>query len=168
MTSLRVNTDVLADKLRALNTTQQVIESVSQWCIFYRRDAPTIVQYWDQEFRRSSPEKQLSLLYLTNDILQNSRKKGREFAEAFVLVVPKALKTLWSEGDQKINRAVLRLVGVWEERRVFPGKSFRSCLSKAEAKEVEKKVSNNNNESSGLGDAKYRVVEPLAGMRMGD
>lgn len=156
-----MNTDVLVDKLSALNATQQVIESVSQWCIFYRRDASTIVQYWDQEFRRSGPEKQLSLLYLTNDILQNSRKKGREFAEAFVLVVPKALKTLWSGGDQKINRAVLRLVGVWEERRVFPGKSFRSCLTKPEAGEGGKPAPSKVVRSDG---EKYRVVEPLAGM----
>ncbi|GMH34179.1 hypothetical protein BSKO_02013 [Bryopsis sp. KO-2023] len=127
---MRVNTEVLAEKLRSLNTTQQMIESVSQWCIFYRRDASTIVHYWDVEFRRSAPDKKLSLLYLTNDILQNSRKKGREFADEFVRVVPKALKQLYNEGDEKINRSLVRLVGVWEERRVFAKKSFRSCLTK--------------------------------------
>lgn len=130
MTSFQVNTEVLAEKLKALNTTQQVIESVSQWCIFYRRDAQTIVLRWEMEFHTSTPEKKLSLLYLTNDILQNSRKKGKEFASEFLKVIPKALKSLWADGNEKVNRAVLRLVGIWEERRVFPGKSFRSCLSK--------------------------------------
>ena len=65
----------LVDKLAKLNSTQASIETVSEWVQFHRREAPNIVEIWDREFAKAPPPKRLTLLYLANDILQNSRKK---------------------------------------------------------------------------------------------
>lgn len=131
--SLRVNPNTLTEKLLTLNCSQAAIEAVSQWCIFYRKDARTIVNLWEVEYTKAPPELRLALLYLANDILQNSRKKGREFVDEFIRVIPQALRRL-AQGPgavDRVRRAVVRLVAVWEERRVFGAsavKSFREAL----------------------------------------
>ena len=70
-----LNSASLVDKLSKLNSTQASIETLSEWCNFYRREAGRIVGIWDEEFNKATPVKRLVLLYLANDILQNSRKK---------------------------------------------------------------------------------------------
>ncbi|GMN33600.1 hypothetical protein TIFTF001_004250 [Ficus carica] len=59
------------------------------------------------------------LLYLANDILQNSKRNGNEFVTEFWKVLPKALKDVIQKGDDRGKNVVSRLVGIWEERRVF-------------------------------------------------
>ncbi|KAL0424394.1 UNVERIFIED_CONTAM: Regulation of nuclear pre-domain-containing protein 1A [Sesamum radiatum] len=59
------------------------------------------------------------LLYLANDILQNSKRKGNEFVTEFWKVLPSALKEVANKGDDRGKNVVSRLVGIWEERRVF-------------------------------------------------
>lgn len=50
------------------------------------------------------------LLYLANDILQNSKRKGNEFVTEFWKVLPAALKVVIEEGDDRGKTAVSRLV----------------------------------------------------------
>lgn len=50
------------------------------------------------------------LLYLANDILQNSRKKGNEFVFEFWKVLPGVLKDLIEKADDQGRKAVNRLV----------------------------------------------------------
>ena len=64
--------------------------------------------------------KQLGMLYLANDILQNSRKKGPEFVHEFYRILPRAVKHLLKHGDEKAKRAASRLVEIWEDRKVGP------------------------------------------------
>ncbi|KAF2284110.1 hypothetical protein GH714_019135 [Hevea brasiliensis] len=59
------------------------------------------------------------LLYLANDILQNSKRKGNEFVSEFWKVLPTALKEVVEKGDDRGKSVVSRLVNIWEERRVF-------------------------------------------------
>ena len=67
--------DAFAAKLGNMNSTQASIETVSNWCQFYRKQALAVVGCWDAEFVRAPPARRLLMLYLANDILQNSRKK---------------------------------------------------------------------------------------------
>lgn len=50
------------------------------------------------------------LLYLANDILQNSKRKGNEFVNEFWKVLPAALKDLLENGDDRGKNVVSRLV----------------------------------------------------------
>lgn len=50
------------------------------------------------------------LLYLANDILQNSKRKGNEFVNEFWKVLPEALKDVIEKNDEQGKRVVSRLV----------------------------------------------------------
>ncbi|KAK1290621.1 hypothetical protein QJS10_CPB18g01263 [Acorus calamus] len=113
------NEQILADKLSKLNGTQQCIETLSHWCIFHRNKAELVVQTWSKQFHSSQQDQKVPFLYLANDILQNSKRKGTEFVSEFWKVLPAALKDVVENGDEHGKNVVSRLVGIWEERRVF-------------------------------------------------
>ncbi|KAG2687481.1 hypothetical protein I3760_09G053000 [Carya illinoinensis] len=129
---------ILVEKLLKLNNSQQSIESLSHWCISHQKKAKQIVETWDKLFNSSQRERRVSFLYLANDILQNSRRKGSEFVSGFWKVLPAALSHVYENGDEHGKKAVTRLVGsciqvyfpsvdlkgptlvdIWEERKVF-------------------------------------------------
>ncbi|XP_030453232.1 uncharacterized protein LOC115674855 isoform X2 [Syzygium oleosum] len=119
MSSDDFDAQALAEKLSKLNNSQQSIESLSQWCVSHRKKAKQIVETWDKLFNSSQKEKCVSLLYLANDILQNSRRKGSEFVNEFWKVLPAALKHVYGNGDEHGKKVVTRLVDIWDERKVF-------------------------------------------------
>ncbi|CAJ2667788.1 unnamed protein product [Trifolium pratense] len=110
---------VLADKLAKLNSTQDAITTLSHWCIFNRSYAEQIVATWKIQFDKSDIIRKIPLLYLANDILQNSKRNGNEFVIEFWKVLPAALKDVIAEKNPRGERAVSRLFEVWEERKVF-------------------------------------------------
>ncbi|KAL3623705.1 hypothetical protein CASFOL_032521 [Castilleja foliolosa] len=113
------NETLLSGKLSKLNSSQQSIESVSRWCISHRKRAKQIVQTWDKLFKSTQPQQQVSFLYLSNDILQKSRRDGSEFVTEFWKVLPEALKGVNDGGNEDCKKAASRVVGIWEERKVF-------------------------------------------------
>ncbi|XP_004250299.1 uncharacterized protein [Solanum lycopersicum] len=112
----------LAEKLSKLNSSKQSIESLSRWCISYRKKAKQIVETWDKSFRSAQREQRVSFLYLANDIIQNSRRKGSEFVNEFWKVLPASLKKVNESGDGSVKKVASRLVNIWEERKVFGSK----------------------------------------------
>lgn len=113
------NEQILVEKLAKLNSSQKSIETLSHWCIFHRKRAKQVVETWERQFHCSLREQRLSFLYLANDILQNSRRNGLEFVGEFWKVLPDALRDVMENGDEFGRNAVLRLIGIWEERKVF-------------------------------------------------
>ncbi|KAL5075744.1 hypothetical protein RYX36_014728 [Vicia faba] len=110
---------LLADKLSKLNSTQACIETLSHWCIFNRSNAEQVVSTWKKQFDKSDIYQKVPLLYLANDIMQNSKRNGNEFVIEFWNVLPQALKVVLAENNDKGNRAVSKLFEVWEVRNVF-------------------------------------------------
>lgn len=119
MSATTFSSQTLTEKLSNLNATQQSIETLSHWCIFHRKKAKLIVETWRKLFNSSSQEQKISFLYLANDILQNSRRKGSEYVYEFWKVLPEALKSACENGDDHVKSVVTRLVGIWDERKVF-------------------------------------------------
>ncbi|CAH2043387.1 unnamed protein product, partial [Thlaspi arvense] len=117
--------EILVDKLAKLNSTQQSIEALSHWCIVHRNEAELVVTTWEKQFQRTEMAQKVPLLYLANDIIQNSKREGNEFVQEFWKVLPGALKDLVSLGDDRGKGVVSRLVNIWEERRVFGSRSKR-------------------------------------------
>ncbi|KAI3898046.1 hypothetical protein MKX03_006737 [Papaver bracteatum] len=109
---------ILAEKLSKLNNSQQSIESLSSWCISHRKKAKQVVETWDKLFK-SQKEKRVTFLYLANDILQNGKRKGSEYVNEFWRVLPAAVKEVLENGDENGRKAATRLVGIWDERKVF-------------------------------------------------
>lgn len=120
----------LAEKLNKLNASQQSIETLSHWCIFHRKKAKEIVDTWASKFHEAPKEQRVPFLYLANDILQNSRRKGPEFVNAFWTVLPAVLRDVLDSGDESVRNPAYRLVSIWEDRRVFGsrGQSLREEL----------------------------------------
>ncbi|KAJ8771988.1 hypothetical protein K2173_027165 [Erythroxylum novogranatense] len=113
------NPQILVEKLAKLNSSQASIETLSHWCIFHMNKAKHVVETWDRQFHCSPREQRVAFLYLANDILQNSRRKGSEFVGEFWKVLPDALRDVIGNGDEFGRNAALRLIGIWEERKVF-------------------------------------------------
>ncbi|XP_039009924.1 regulation of nuclear pre-mRNA domain-containing protein 1B-like isoform X2 [Hibiscus syriacus] len=113
------NAQILVEKLSKLNNSQASIETLSHWCIFHMNKAKQVVETWDRQFHCSPHEQRLAFLYLANDILQNSRRKGSEFVGEFWKVLPNALRVVIENGDKFARNAALRLIRIWEERKVF-------------------------------------------------
>ncbi|KAE9584471.1 hypothetical protein Lalb_Chr00c01g0403981 [Lupinus albus] len=103
------NPQILVEKLGKLNGSQASIETLSHWCIFHMNKAKQVVETWARQFHSSPREKRLAFLYLANDILQNSRRKGSEFVGEFWKVLPDALRDVIANGDEFARNAALRL-----------------------------------------------------------
>lgn len=113
------NSQILSEKMSKLNNSQQSIETLSHWCIFHRKKARQVVETWDKQFRELPKDQRVPFLYLANDILQNSRRRGGEFVSEFWKILPGALKNVMEKGDDRAHNVVLRLVDIWDERKVF-------------------------------------------------
>ncbi|KAL6905708.1 hypothetical protein ACP4OV_003309 [Aristida adscensionis] len=119
----------LVEKLNKLNSTATSIQTLSQWCIFHRKRARRVVDTWEKQFNSATKEKKVSYLYLSNDILQNSKRKGGEYVNEFWRVLPRLLKDFYETGEEEGKKVVARLifgtpikkvnVGIWDERKVF-------------------------------------------------
>jgi hypothetical protein len=83
--------------------------ALSQWCIFHRKRARRVVDMWKKQFNIATNDKKISYLYLSNDILQNSKRKGGEYVNEFWRVLPKSLKYLYENGEEG-KKVVTRLV----------------------------------------------------------
>ena len=70
------------ERLDKLTNSQQSIETTSSWCCLWRADARKIANWWEAAFSRADQGKRLWMIYLANDVLQNRRAPGLDFAEA--------------------------------------------------------------------------------------
>ena len=84
--------------------------ALSHWCIFHRKKARLVVETWDKQVRDVAKDQQTPLLYLANDILQNSRRRGGEFVTEFWRILPGTLKDVMEKGDERVHTVVFRLV----------------------------------------------------------
>ncbi|KAK6127133.1 hypothetical protein DH2020_039124 [Rehmannia glutinosa] len=110
--------------------------------------AKQVVETWEKLFKSAQPQQQVAFLYLSNDILQNSRRKGSDFVNEFWKVLPTTLKGVYDGGNENCRKVASRLdddiypsfllpcislaplslipfvsrsdlVDIWEERKVF-------------------------------------------------
>ncbi|KAI0016718.1 RNA polymerase II-binding domain-containing protein [Xylariomycetidae sp. FL0641] len=114
------NDDAVLAKLSALSETQDSIVTVAQWIMFHRRHADRTVQLWLQRLKDSPSHKRLNLIYLANEVTQQSkaRQKG-VFLVAFSPVIAEAVATAYKGAPQDIQQRIRRVVDVWRERNVF-------------------------------------------------
>lgn len=111
--------DLYVSKLRKLVPSQEAIETLSHWMIHYKRFVKQVVYYWNYEMIHSHIYHQISLLYLANDVIQNTRKKDCKFIAEFATVLPQRIDDLYGRGTGKIREKITRMVGIWQERNLF-------------------------------------------------
>lgn len=121
----------LAKKLVELNNSQQSIQTLSLWLIHHRKHHKSIVQVWFKELKKAKSTRRLTFMYLANDVIQNSKKKGPEFSKEFGTILCKAFKHVALETDDKTRNGLERVLSVWQERNVYDAKQideFRQAL----------------------------------------
>nr|CAH7754729.1 unnamed protein product [Callosobruchus chinensis] len=119
-------------KLTELNNSSQSIQTLSLWLIHHRKHYTTVVKLWMRELVKAKENKKLTFMYLANDVIQNSRKKGPEYGKEFGLHLKKAFEHM-SKSDEKTKNSLDRLLNIWEERGIYDGvliSEFKRALGK--------------------------------------
>ena len=110
----------LSDKLRKLNASAQSVEQLSAWCVFHSRSAKQVASTWASALSAAPDAQKLAFIFLANDVVQNSRKRGPAYTDAFAPLLPGALRHVIKHAPgQETLHQLRRLVTVWEERKVF-------------------------------------------------
>jgi regulator of Ty1 transposition protein 103 len=130
---------VLKQKFDKLENTQPSITGLSQWILYHRKRHSESVDIWLKEFLAVSSEKKLILLYLANDVLQESRRKGDEFIKDFELILEEVVTHLFKVCASAQLEKAKRLLTIWETRTVFPPNFIQLVLQKAQQNQVDKK-----------------------------
>ncbi|KAI1349520.1 RNA polymerase II-binding domain-containing protein [Xylaria sp. FL0043] len=116
------NDDAVLAKLSSLSETQDSIVSVAQWIMFYRRHADRTAQLWLQKLKDSSSHKRLSLIYLANEVAQQSKaRRKEEFLVSFSPAIAEAVAVAYKGASHDVQNRIRRVVDVWRERNVFEG-----------------------------------------------
>ncbi|GJP87358.1 DUF618 domain protein [Aspergillus niger] len=112
--------DAVKAKLSALNETQEGIVTVAQWVMFHRRHAERTAQLWLQKLRDSPAPKRLNLIYLANEVAQQSRARRKEdFLIAFSPIIAEATAIAYKGSSNDIQQKLRRVVEVWRQRSIF-------------------------------------------------
>jgi regulator of Ty1 transposition protein 103 len=81
-------------KLVELRESQKEIQTVSSYCIHHRAHHKMMVKVWYRNLKQLSTDRKLCAMYLANDVVQNGRKKGPEFAREFGTVMRRVFEHL--------------------------------------------------------------------------
>ncbi|XP_039964719.1 regulation of nuclear pre-mRNA domain-containing protein 1B [Bactrocera tryoni] len=125
----------LLKKLGELNSSQQSIQTLSLWLIHHRKHHASIVKTWLKELQTAVSEgKKLTFMYLANDVIQNSKKKGPEYGKEFAQILPKVFQHIGEScTSDKLFGSLGRILNIWEERGVYDTKQiteYRARLNK--------------------------------------
>lgn len=114
---------IFEKKLLELRDSQKEIQSLSQFCVHFRQHCKIVVKVWYKNLKTLPSARKLTLMYLANDVVQNSKKKGPEFSKEYGLVMRKAFDHMSSiDLDDKTVNSLGRLIGIWQERQIFDKK----------------------------------------------
>ncbi|XP_013190522.1 regulation of nuclear pre-mRNA domain-containing protein 1B [Amyelois transitella] len=157
--------NALIRKLQELNSSQQSIQTLSLWLIHHRKHHAAVVKTWYKELLKAKDSKQLTFMYLANDVIQNSKKKGPEYGKEFGEVLVDSFKHMAKTGiSEKTKNSLHRILNIWQERGVYdaqkiqefkeavdPNDALPKKVSKrksvdTEAKEPEKKAKTEHKE----------------------
>ncbi|ETL85225.1 hypothetical protein L917_15150 [Phytophthora nicotianae] len=127
--------------LRQAKVTTQSIQKVSQWMLSYRQHLPEMVTLWSDLIREGDAEHQIVYLYVANDAMQvGVRKFGRHIAAAFEKDLVDIVQLVMRDGEEKVKRCAIKIVGIWKERGVVTPPLLAMlenvCAGKPPAEEV--------------------------------
>lgn len=96
-------------------------------------------------------------MYLANDVIQNSKKKGPEYGKEFLKVLQKAFTHIGEtcHADEKTIGSLSRILKIWDERAVYDSKTvqdYRNALNREK----------NDNAESGEKNVSAEVVQAAA------
>ncbi|OTB05262.1 hypothetical protein M426DRAFT_320077 [Hypoxylon sp. CI-4A] len=127
------NDDAVLAKLSSLSEAADSIVSVAQWIMFHRRYADRTVQLWLQRLKDSPSNKRLNLIYLANEVAQQTKARNREdFVVAFSPIIAEAVATAYKGAPTDTQQRIMRVVDVWRDRGVFEGPILEAVDSRVQ------------------------------------
>ena len=97
------------EKLSKLSESQQSIQTLSHWVAFHKANAAHAANVWADEAQRAAdPHRQLLLVYLANDVMQNSRRKGTPCADAFASQMATVLPAAHAAATPTVGACTMR------------------------------------------------------------
>ncbi|CAI5446727.1 unnamed protein product [Caenorhabditis angaria] len=118
--------DNLKDRLKNLTNHENSITSLSKWLQQNYNNREIIMRTWLKTIRREgNPSKIVNLLYLANDVIQNSRKQYPKYKEDFFLNLEHAFRHASKLKEPSVNKALGKLIKVWKEREIYNHKQIR-------------------------------------------
>lgn len=124
--------DIVLSKLSSLVDTQESIVTTSQWIMFHRRQAQQTAELWLQRLRDTPLHKRLTLIYLVNEVVQQSKARGKtEFVNAFEGIIVESLEVSYKGASVEVQQKLKRVADVWRHRSTF---------GRATVQELEEKI----------------------------
>jgi hypothetical protein len=123
--------------LSALDSSMDAIKGLTRVVLQDLSKAPQVVEAWRVEFenRLMQDSTVLPVVYACNDIVQESKKNGSEFVDAFSPVLAANFRqALLRRPEQRKN--FVHLVKLWIAREVFPKHVLRELVEALELHEV--------------------------------
>lgn len=112
--------DAVKAKLSALNESQESIVTVAQWVMFHRRHADRTATLWLQRLKDSGSNKRLNLVYLANEVAQQSKARRKDdFLIAFSPIIAEATAIAYKGATNEVQQKLRRSVEVWRQRLIF-------------------------------------------------
>ncbi|KAF2492782.1 DUF618-domain-containing protein [Lophium mytilinum] len=112
--------DAVRAKLSSLNDTQDGIVTVAQWIMFHRRQTDRTAQLWMVRLKESAPNKRLNLIYLANEICQQSKARRKlDFVNSFAPLMAEATANAYKGASSDVQGKLRRVVEVWRQRAIF-------------------------------------------------
>lgn len=102
-------------------------------------------------------------MFLANDVIQNSKRKGPEYSTTFSKILGKAFAHIREvcSSDQKTIDQLIRILNIWDERRIYDEaeiKSFRKALTGREERSA-------NGDTSGEKKRKHEDAAVVAAVK---
>ena len=86
----------------------------------HRRHADRIAELWLQRLKDSSSNKRLNLVYLANEVVQQSKARRKDdFTNAFSPIIAEATATAYRGATTEVQNKLRRVVEVWKQRQIF-------------------------------------------------
>jgi len=119
--SSRFSREHLTRKLRDLTESQNSISTLSLWLLHHKKFANDAAKVWFDELKRTRGSRQLILLYLANDVIQNGKLKGTvsEYVNSFQSFLVPAMAECGKQKDMSTRPKIQRIIQIWESRAVF-------------------------------------------------
>ncbi|GMT18684.1 hypothetical protein PFISCL1PPCAC_9981, partial [Pristionchus fissidentatus] len=93
---------------------RHLVEGSFSFCL------PFLCSPYQEVYREKSSKRIINLVWVANDVSQNSKKKGSDVTSFFAPRIESAFRHIRkSPQDDGIDKCVSRCVEVWEQRRIF-------------------------------------------------
>lgn len=141
---------VFERKLMELRESQKEIQQLAGYLIHNRAHYRAMVRVWYKNLKNLHINRKLCAMYLCNDVVQNSKKKGPEFAKEFGNHMRRVFDHLATmDFDEKTISSITKLLNVWVERQIFEKKVLQEVISVWDVKRGKAPPPNKRRSTSG-------------------